>query len=303
LSCSPCGHRCRGRYDTRTCRARDLSAGGVRIYVQFERWRVHGPRRRGVYVERLDWLAKNPRFTQRFAMHVGALCREMTNATVAQAERLHNSTVRASSGSACSSRSPVPACPAAGDRGGRDHHLGGARLPHRRQRSRSQAAHLGRAGRAAPKPTGTSSLPRWAPKRRRASSLPRWTGGRLSHLAHAPCTPGARDLRQVPYRAPPRRGARRRPPQRGPPPCCQGQRYTLLSHRENLSLDVRRSLTKLLKANKRLNTADLRKESLGQLLDYQPESGARAFFTRWTQRLTWQRLTPYEKFAAMIERH
>jgi hypothetical protein len=42
---------------------------------------------------------------------------------------------------------------------------------------------------------------------------------------------------------------------------------------------------------------------LGQLLDYQPESGARAFFTRWTQRLTWQRLTPYEKFAAMIDRH
>ena len=41
----------------------------------------------------------------------------------------------------------------------------------------------------------------------------------LSHLAHAPCTPGARDLRQVSYRAPPRRGARRHLPQRGPPPC------------------------------------------------------------------------------------
>ena len=94
-SCSPCGHRYRGRYDAHTCRARDLSAGGVRIYVQFERWRGHGPKRRGVYVERLDSLAKNPRFTQRFAMHVGALCREMTNATVAQAERLHNSTVKA----------------------------------------------------------------------------------------------------------------------------------------------------------------------------------------------------------------
>ena len=29
----------RGRYDTRTCRARDLSAGGFRIYIQFERFR------------------------------------------------------------------------------------------------------------------------------------------------------------------------------------------------------------------------------------------------------------------------
>jgi transposase len=59
----------------------------------------------------------------------------------------------------------------------------------------------------------------------------------------------------------------------------------------------------LLKANKRLNTAYLLKESFGQLWDYQTESGARAFFTRWKQSLKWQRLTPYEKFAAMIDRH
>jgi len=83
----------------------------------------------------------------------------------------------------------------------------------------------------------------------------------------------------------------------------KGQRYTLLSYRENLSLDGRRSLTKLLKANKRLNTAYLLKESFGQRWDYQTESGARAFFTRWKQSLKWQRLTPYEKFAAMLDRH
>jgi hypothetical protein len=35
-------------------------------------------------------LAKNPRFTQRYAMHVGALCREMTNKAVAELERLHD---------------------------------------------------------------------------------------------------------------------------------------------------------------------------------------------------------------------
>lgn len=80
-------------------------------------------------------------------------------------------------------------------------------------------------------------------------------------------------------------------------------RYTLLSHRDNLSLDGRRSLAKLLKANKRLNTAYLLKESFGQLWGYQTECGARAFFTRWKQSLKWQRLTPYEKFAAMIDRH
>jgi transposase len=35
----------------------------------------------------------------------------------------------------------------------------------------------------------------------------------------------------------------------------KGQRYTLLSRRENLSLEGRRSLNLLLAANKRLNTA------------------------------------------------
>ena len=35
----------------------------------------------------------------------------------------------------------------------------------------------------------------------------------------------------------------------------KGQRYTLLSRRENLSLDGRRALKKLLQANRRLNTA------------------------------------------------
>jgi transposase len=83
----------------------------------------------------------------------------------------------------------------------------------------------------------------------------------------------------------------------------KGQRYTLLSHRENLSLDGRASLRKLLKANKRLNTAYLLKESFGQLWDYQTPGWARAFFERWKQSLRWQRLGPYQKFAAMIERH
>jgi transposase len=47
-----------------------------------------------VLVERLDWLAKNPRVTQRFAMHVGALCRERTNKAIVEAERIHDSTVK-----------------------------------------------------------------------------------------------------------------------------------------------------------------------------------------------------------------
>ena len=59
----------------------------------------------------------------------------------------------------------------------------------------------------------------------------------------------------------------------------------------------------LLKANKRLHTAYVLKESFGQLWDYQREGWARRFFENWRDSLKWQRLKPYEKFAEMIERH
>ena len=83
----------------------------------------------------------------------------------------------------------------------------------------------------------------------------------------------------------------------------KGQRYTLLSHRENLTLEGRRALRKLLLANKRLNVAYLLKESFGQLWDYETEGWAQRFFERWRDALKWQRLEPYMKFAGMIERH
>ena len=83
----------------------------------------------------------------------------------------------------------------------------------------------------------------------------------------------------------------------------KGQKYTLLSNRENLTLDGRKALRKLLQANKRLNAAYLLKESFGQLWSYQTEGWARRFFENWKQSLKWQRLEPYEKFAEMIERH
>jgi transposase len=83
----------------------------------------------------------------------------------------------------------------------------------------------------------------------------------------------------------------------------KGQKYTLLSHRENLSTEGGRSLRLLLKANKRLNTAYVLKETFGQLWDYQTEGWARRFFENWCDSLKWQRLRPYEKFALMIADH
>jgi len=83
----------------------------------------------------------------------------------------------------------------------------------------------------------------------------------------------------------------------------KGQKYTLLSNRENLTLEGKRSLKLLLAANKRLNTAYLLKESFGQLWSYQSEAWARRFFENWQASLKWQRLAPYEKFSEMINRH
>ena len=83
----------------------------------------------------------------------------------------------------------------------------------------------------------------------------------------------------------------------------KGQKYNLLSHRENLTFSGKQALNTLLQANKRLNTAYLLKESFGQLWDYTSPSWARKFFDNWKASLKWQRLKPYEEFAELIERH
>jgi len=83
----------------------------------------------------------------------------------------------------------------------------------------------------------------------------------------------------------------------------KGQKYMLLSRWEHLNSDGRESLKKLLKANKRLHTAYLLKESFGQLWGYKREGWARRFFENWRCALKWQRLKPYEEFAKMIDRH
>lgn len=83
----------------------------------------------------------------------------------------------------------------------------------------------------------------------------------------------------------------------------KGQRYNLLSHKANLDMEGRRALRLLLKANKRLNTAYVLKESFAQLWDYNNPTWANKFFENWKAQLKWQRLKPFEEFAAMIDRH
>ena len=130
-----------------------------------------------MFVERLDWLAKNPRFTQRFAMYVGALCREMTNAAAAEAERLHDSTVKdleRMDKQRQVTRADLPAPRAIGVdeiaiRKGHDYRVVVSDLG-REDQSWSAA-------RAAPKRTGTSFSPGWARKqtaRIQLAAMDRW---------------------------------------------------------------------------------------------------------------------------------
>ena len=45
------------------------------------------------------------------------------------------------------------------------------------------------------------------------------------------------------------------------------------------------------------------KEQFSQLWEYRREPWARKFFDQWRAALRWQRLNPFEKFAALIEQH
>jgi transposase len=83
----------------------------------------------------------------------------------------------------------------------------------------------------------------------------------------------------------------------------KGQKYTLLSHKENLTLEGKSGLREMLKRNRRLHKAYLLKESFDRLWDYRYPASARKFFDNWKASLKWQRLKPLEKFAKLIERH
>jgi transposase len=263
-----------------------------------------------VYVEGLDWLAKNPRFTQRFAMHVGALCREMTNKAVAELERLHDSTVKDLDKIYMRKqveRAGMPAPRAIGVdevaiRKGHNYRIVVSDL------DRGRPIWVGGRGRTevdfdlffaalGPKKTARielAAMDMWKPFRNslaRNAPRARVVFDKFHIMRHL--SDALDEVRRSEYR---RLAGKDRA-------FIKGQRYTLLSSRENLSHDGRASLKKLLAANKRLSVAYLLKESFGQLWGYQSEVWARAFFDRWQQGLKWQRLEPYRKFAAMIERH
>jgi len=305
-----CGRVHSGFYDRSMRRVRDLPCGGMRIFLEIEVRRVACRSCGAVKRERLDFLAKNPRYTKRFAFYVGKRCRSATIKDIAEELGLDWHAVK-------------------------------------ELEKQYMAEQLRRAGTPAPKVIGIDelSIRKGHTYRILVSDLERerpiWFGGKdrseksMDAFYEALGPKKSAGIRLVvmdmwrPFRNSTARhaeeaailfdkfhvmrhlgealdkvrkseyarltGKDRR--------FIKGQKYTLLAHRENLTLEGKRSLKLLLAANKRLNTAYLLKESFGQLWNYRLATYARRFFENWRASLKWQRLKPYERFAAMIDRH
>ena len=266
--------------------------------------------RGGVKRERLDFLADNPHFTRRFAFHVGRRCRQSSIRDVAKELKLTWDTVKALEMQymrAQIERTGAPGPRATGIDGssirrGHNYRIVVSDLIRKRpiwfggdDRSEASMAQFHDwLGPAKSSKIRLAVMDMWKPFRnvtRKEAPQAAILFDKfhiMRHLGEA-----LDKVRKAEYAR--LCGNDRR--------FIKGQKYTLLSHRDNLSLDGKRSLSLLLAANKRLNTAYLLKEAFGQLWGYRREGWARRFFDNWRASLKWQRLKPYERFADMIERH
>jgi len=282
----------------------------MRIFVEIELRRVACRRCGAVKRERLDFLADNPRYTKRFAFYVGRRCRAASIQDIAEELHLEWHTVKELEMQYMREqlrRAGRPAPKVIGIdevsiRKGHSYRIVVSDLIRRRPiwfggTDRSEAS--------------LDEFFTWLGAKNsagiRLAVMDMWKAFRNSTRTHAPQASILFDkfhvlrhlgdaldtVRKNEYTR--LSGKDRR--------FIKGQKYTLLAHRENLTLEGKKSLKLLLAANKRLNTAYLLKESFGQLWSYHREGWARRFFDNWRASLKWQRLTPFERFAAMIERH
>jgi transposase len=287
-----------------------LSCGAHDLYLELFVRRVACRRCGKVKRERLDWLADNPFYTKRFAWLIGRRCRAATIKDVAREFGLHWETVKELEKQYMREQlrrvgTPGPKVIGIDEisiRKGHTYRIVVSDLLRRRpiwfggtdRSEASLALFFNALGQKKCRGIYLAVMDMWKPFRN--ATLQQVPQARilfdkfhvLSHLGEA--------LDQVRKSEYARLTGKHRQ-------FIKGQKYTLLSHHANLTLDGRRSLAKLLQANQRLNTAYVLKEAFGQLWDYQHEACARRFFEHWKQALKWQRLKPYEQFARMIDRH
>ena len=280
------------------------------VYLDFEMRRVDCKVCGGVKLEKLDFLSPNAKFTDRFAWQIGGFCRAMSIQDVARRMRLDWRMVKELDKIYMREQlrragPPKPRVIGIDEISIRKRHVYRIVVSDLEKR---RAIWFGGDGRSeADMDQFYAFLGNKAAKKIRLAVMDMWKPFRNSTQAHAPKAAILFDkfhvlrhlgdaldqVRKSEY-------ARVTGSQRK---FIKGQKYVLLSHKENLSFDGRQSLNLLLKANKRLNTAYILRESFDQLWTYNSEVWARKFFDNWKAQLRWQRLGPYEKFAKMIDRH
>ncbi|MDP3244982.1 MAG: ISL3 family transposase, partial [bacterium] len=284
--------------------------GDTRIYLEFEVRRVHCKRCGKVKRERLEFLADNPFYTKRFAHYVGQRCRSSSIKDIARELNLDWDTVKALDKQymrAQLAKAGTPSPKAIGIdeisiRKGHTYRIVVSDLIRHRpiwfggedRSEKSMGQFYDWLGEKKNHGIRLAVMDMWKPFRNAthtrapAAAILFDKFHIMRHLGEA-----LDKVRKAEYAR--LAGSDRR--------FIKGQKYTLLSNRENLSLEGRKSLKLLLAANKRLNTAYLLKESFDSLWSYEREVWARRFFDNWRASLKWQRLVPYEKFAEMIDRH
>lgn len=299
-----------GWYDRSVRRARDLSNGDTRIYLEFEVRRVDCRSCGQVKRERLAFLADNTHYTERFAYYVGRRCRSATVQDVTKelhldwhaVKELEKQYMRAQLARAGMPGPKVVGIDEISIRKGQTYRIVVSDLIRGRPiwfggEDRSEAS--------------MAQFYQWLGEKKsrgvRLAVMDMWKLFRSATEQYAPQAAILFDkfhvlrhlseaLDQVRKSEYARLSGRERR-------FIKGQKYTLLSNRENLTLEGRQALRTLLAANKRLNTAYLLKETFGQLWSYEREGWAQRFFENWRAALKWQRLAPYQKFAEMIDRH
>jgi transposase len=83
----------------------------------------------------------------------------------------------------------------------------------------------------------------------------------------------------------------------------KGQKYTLLSHRENLALDGQQGPEDLVGREQAIAHRLPAQGVLRSTLKRRARGLSTALFVNWRASLKWPRLPSYEKFAGMIDRH
>jgi transposase len=290
---------------------RDLPCGDLRIYLEFDLRRVACWHCGGVKRERVDWLAANPHYTKRFALYVGKQCRSASVKEVAEDLHLDWHTVKEMDKlymreQLARGGEPRPGIIGIDEIAVRKGHVYRIVVSDLERKRPIWFGGVDRSAESMAMFYDFLGAPRT--KRIRLAVMDMWKAFRNATEEHAPQAAILYDkfhvlrhlndamdkVRKAEYKRLTNRADRK---------YIKGQKYVLLSHRENLSPEKRRRLKTLLAANKRLNTAYVLKEQFGQLWDYRREPWARKFFEQWRASLKWQRLKPFEDFAAMIERH